>query len=224
VTHIVITRPERTRDEIAADAAQADAFYKQFDGYQNQSSSRWRDVRRRVIERESLHYTLLLALKESQEWTAERAETRSVRTARAFANELARNPIHWMHRRNQNLRPYVQQWAQRALPTPRVRRRNSTKQRLATIAWFSNLSRWSERRIARAEADLSSSFEQWRARPEWRHYGPNNPAPAGWAPARPRVTKTSQLAIARASNQPPVSQARQLDIALRALESRSGQW
>lgn len=225
MTTAILTRPERTTEEIAADRKAASAFFARFEGYNHTNSNKWRDVRRQIIEYERFDYKLLLCVEDGKRYLSTHNLPKKDREARALANELARNPIHWMHLQNQNLRSYVPTSTQRRLPIPRLGRRATRQEQSARNSYFQNLARVSERRRGHIVRELDVVFEQWLLLPEQRHYGPHYPAPEGWTASRTRPNKSAAARAAASKRRSSAAEdSTALEIALRALDSRGGRW
>ncbi len=132
----------RTTQEIAADRKAATAFFARFDGYfhTDNRSTKWRDIRKQIIEREVFDYKLLLAAAESHEWSQRHKDGPKVRAARRALAELrdAGDTAELVMDLNQ-LREYVHPGKRWTLPEPRLGEptpaERRTARRLAQVFW-----------------------------------------------------------------------------------------
>jgi hypothetical protein len=206
---IVHTRPERTEDDIRADEEAAGEFWKRLPTHN--------PYLRRLIEHESYDHKLLLADREGRAWAGRQHDNASDRRARRAARRAA-DPL--SERRDENLRRYVDPAFRLRMPSPRLG--NKTKaERVASLskstAWFHELSKISDRRLAKALRDENHQFVHWLL--ENPQYGPIHEGPA----LTPRSFEPWHYVPGQV-RPAGLTPERALEIAIAVLEARGGTW
>ena len=212
----IITRPERTSDDIAADRKAAHAFFAR---YADPGSPRKRD-RDALIRFYSYDWNLLCCVMEASEWSrihgddnaAHRAARRAERAAQAALNDLPA-------RDDSRLRPYVHApTPKRMQPSgvmPRPVGERLTDRGQADRFWALCLNPTAAFRAAVRDDD--QPFSQWLLLHPG--YGPLQDAPEGYAGTL-RLPKAQRFV--RGSVRPAgISYDRALEVALAALDKTS---
>lgn len=203
-------RPERTTEDVERDEQLATEFWERLS----------RDDRRlrRLVERESYDYKLLMADKEGREWASRQAKNDMAhRTARRAARIVA-DPL--ADRRDENLRQFVS--AEIRAQMPRIAMHGRAKgERAASLQksywWFYGLRNIGPTRRERILRDRGVVFEQWLlCNPQ---YGPERVGPDLFAHA-PQTYNYIPGQIRPAGMSPE----RALQIALSVLDDHDGVW
>ncbi|KGJ79291.1 hypothetical protein GY21_05745 [Cryobacterium roopkundense] len=207
---LVVTRPERTSDDIAADRKAANAFFARY--MRTNGTTAQRDLDR-VIQFYSHDWNLICCAIEASQWSLTHVHDTAARRAAARAERAVANEI--PARDGSQLRPYVH-----ATTTKRMHPAGVTPRPVA------------ERLAARAEAELfwhrchkpSARYRSAVLRddvpfPRWLilhpGYGPQQDAPEGYAGTlrRPKAQRFVLNKVRPAG----ISYDRALEIALAAL-------
>lgn len=214
---IVHTRPERTRDEITADARSARAFFAYFAYYAHNCDRA--DALERLIARETRDHKLFMAWKEGAEWTARTSPTRAQRNARRAAR-IAADPLN--HRDDSRLRPYVHPAVRAAMPAPILHQRPKPeidRTRAEAASWRFQARNWSAAWGQMKIRQSSVPFEHWLLEhPEYGITDQNAPITVTRDEMRKFHYKQGEIRPAG------LSPHRVLEIALAALETRGGKW
>jgi hypothetical protein len=214
---IVHTRPERTAQEIRADQQAADAFFARVCN-RTANPNKARD-NRRIAERESRDFKILMASKEGSEWAGRFNTTAVERRARAQVRFVA-DPLN--HRDDSKLRPYVHPAVRAAMPAPILHRRPKSvvdRSRAEAASWRFQARNWSKAWGEMKIRQSSVPFEHWLLEhPEYGITDENAPITVTRDEMRRFHYKKGTIRPAGLSSH------RILEIALAALEARGGKW
>jgi len=211
----IVTRPERTSDDIAADRKAANAF---FAPYATTGSPRTQRDRDALIRFYSYDWNLICCVMEAREWSrihgddtaAHRAARRDERAAQAVLNDFPA-------RDDSRLRPYVHATTTKRMQpagvTPRPVGERLTARGQADRFWAQCLNPTAKFRVAILN-DADQPFSQWLLLHPG--YGPLQDAPEGYAGTL-RLPK-SQRFVPGTIRPAGISYDRALEIALGALD------
>lgn len=203
-------RPERTTEEIHDDEQLAIQFWAQL--------PRFSPHLRRLVDRESHFYKLLIADKEGREWAGRQNGNNTAHRIARRAARLAADPL--AHRRDENLRHYVDADTKTQMPRIAMHGRAKGERKASlqkTYAWFYELRDATPRRRERILRESAVVFEQWLlCNPQ---YGPERVGPDLFA----HTLQTSNY-IPGQIRPAGMSPERALQIALSVLDEHGGIW
>lgn len=115
LSHVVVTGPVRSSDDIAADRKAANAFFARF------NTASWKSARERerMVEFYSHDWNLVCCALEAKAWTLEHSQDTVVARAQAKAAREAAEALGGLPARDDSkLRPYVHYTTTRRMPAP----------------------------------------------------------------------------------------------------------